>query len=238
MKERPILFSAPMVRALLAGMKTQTRRMIKPQPPDDRRFKPVLATDDEGIELYCGWAGMIPIRSPYGKVGDQLWVREAWRIGAWDEDDGSVAIDYMASAPTRTSYITIPESADPNGEMFERYWMQSSDDAEHAGLRTDEDGKYQWQPGESPCRIRPSIFMPRWASRIQLEITGVRIERLQNISERDSMDEGITGEELFRAQGYAPLAYQRLWESINGVVSWEANPWVWAIEFKVIGRVK
>jgi hypothetical protein len=79
---------------------------------------------------------------------------------------------------------------------------------------------------------RSYMFMPRWASRITIQLTEVRIERLQDISAEDAMAEGITGEELFRAQGYAPLAYRRLWESINGRGSWDANPWVWVLTGK------
>ena len=83
-------------------------------------------------------------------------------------------------------------------------------------------------------KLRPSIHMPRWASRIDLEVIGVRVERLQDISEADAMAGGITGKDLFRAHGYAPDAYRKLWESINGAGSWDANPWVWVVEFKRI----
>ena len=81
---------------------------------------------------------------------------------------------------------------------------------------------------------KPSIFCKRAHSRILLEIVSVRVERLQDISHAASMAEGITGEELFCAQGYAPKAYRKLWESINGAGSWDVNPWVWCIEFKVM----
>lgn len=211
MKERPILFSAPMVRALLDGTKTQTRRIVKPQP-----------VFEDGGSTVIDWC-------PYGQPGDRLWVRETWRIGAWNEDGGEIAVDYMADNRSRREGLQVPEADD-----FEKYWLQCCDDCNKAGVKTDEDGKYHWEPGQSPCRVRPSIFMPRWASRITLEIIGVAAARLQDVGQQDSMEEGITGEELFLAQGYAPMAYKKLWESINGEGSWNLNPWVWVIEFKVV----
>lgn len=262
MKERPILFSAPMVRALLAGTKTQTRRIMKPQPVSNHRgqFNFSTFTDDEGIETYWQnyplWG---PVRSPYGQPGDRLWVRESWRIGAWNENDGSVALDYMADNASPRGWITIPEHADPDGEIFRNLWIQSSNDAENAGVKCDEAGQYRWQPGESPCRRRPSIHMPRWASRILLEITAVRVERLQDISGSDAAAEGVRvpcdeqGRPLLRLTGriapskfctkrppdwdandYLRFEYAELWETINGTGSWDANPFVWVIEFKQI----
>ncbi len=199
MVERPVLFSGPMVRALLAGTKTQTRRVFKtrnggvwPNPNDLPGMQQVLRT--------C----------PYGKPGDRLWVRETWmecgltRLGlmqaAFYAADGQTYCDTTASPPTV------------------RKW-------------------------------KPSIHMPRWASRITLEITSVRVERLQNISEADAVAEGV-----FRKVGNTPIGdmvetatdgqliyvdpsqareeYRRLWEQINGPGSWAENPWVWVIQFK------
>jgi len=183
MKERPILFSGPMVRAILEGRKTQTRRVVKPQPGCDPR-------DDEHLDMG---------RCPYGQPGDRLWVREAWHT---DERDLEYARakheDAMSDSP-------IYYRADPEND--------------NAG-----------------CTWRPSIHMPRWASRITLEITRVRVERLQEISEKDAIAEGADpylhpvhpGREGLRHVD----GFRSLWESINGPGSWDANPWVWVIEFK------
>ena len=206
MKERPILFSGPMVRALLDGSKTQTRRAMKPQPTEfvggpgvtlqDGSPAPLIPLDDSvepyGREIAC----------PYGKLGDRLWVRETWH-------------DASSSLHSCALY---------RADGIDLHWDK-------------------WAP---------SIHMPRWASRITLEITSVRVERLQDISEADALAEGIVecpipaDDEGPRRIGYmvgpddgksglsvTPIqAYRDLWESINGPESWAANPWVWAIEFR------
>lgn len=202
MTERPILFSGAMVRALLAGTKTQTRRVVKMKKHHQ------IEQRDDGTNwpwMYDGerdddsW-----MRCPYGQPGDQLWVREAWRA--------VMEADHLP-----------PRDLSP----AHRVWYEA--DAPH-------------QPGFG--KLRPSMFMPRWASRITLEITSVRVERLQSISEADAMAEGVTAlpcGDMWTAGGMydGPLhdanpcgAYRRLWDSINGPDSWEANPWVWAVEFK------
>ena len=222
MKERPIIFSAPMVMAILSGAKTQTRRIVKNAH--------MMTVDGE----------LVPIAAlcPYGQPGDRLVVREKWRIGAWDEDRGAVAIDYFDGP--RRDWIEVPDPT-LDGELFNRLWQQSTDDARAAGLTPDDDGRYRWAPGESPCRWRQSINMPRWASRITLEITDVRVERLQDISEADAVAEGfkpIRPELLLdgliaRLGRSAVEEFRLVWESINGPGSWDANPWVWVIEFKM-----
>jgi hypothetical protein len=196
MKERPILFSAPMVRAILDGSKTQTRRAAKPQPlwiaEPSIPFKTPDA-DPKGI-IHC----------PHGQPGDQLWVREAWRT------------------------VTEADSLPPRDlTAAHRIWFEA--DAPH-------------QPGFG--KLRPSMFMPRWASRITLEITGVRVERLQDISEADAQAEGVTptpwpddsSRHIDWPLGPFRNSFYLLWESINGPGSWEANPWVWVIEFKQIAK--
>ncbi|WP_341929711.1 hypothetical protein [Methyloversatilis discipulorum] len=215
MKETPILFSAPMVRAILAGTKTQTRRVVKPQPLGD---KPRSAWFEPGV---MGWAPPeIPsqawhrVRCPYGQPGDRLWVREAFSgPHCMDATDECVAVQ-----PSKW------------GEGS-RIWYWADGNPTHG----------DW------TRPRPSIHMPRWASRILLEVTAVRVERLQDISEADAMAEGA--ECLFSPTCSAadrelldiPLmedaspfrnGYALLWESINGAGSWKANPWVWVVEFK------
>lgn len=206
MKERPILFSAPMVQAILAGNKTQTRRVAK---------HPLLETLSYIVNIGDGWfgdeEGDVQVRCPYGKVGDQLWVRETWQGPLLDEDqreqfrhDGSDA-------------FKKPE--------FCAYRATDTLDA------IDDDGnELGW---------RPSIHMPRWASRIQLEITNVRVERLKDITAEDALAEGVAhcAHLSDHWNEYAPdEQFSMLWSAINGMESWHANPWVWVIEFKRIER--
>ena len=214
MKERPILFSAPMVRAILAGTKTQTRRILKPQPEAGANFFSVdvalnMAGEPSGLAAWfldSNEGGLPPVFCPYGQPGDRLWVRETW---LHIDDDG----DKFDGMGTQTYY----RASSMNPERDDAYMKER-------GLR--------W---------RPPIHMPRWASRITLEIVGVRVERLQDISEADAMAEGVALHDdgkftdYTSPTGYAGNAvssYRSLWSSINGPGSWEANPWVWCIEFR------
>jgi hypothetical protein len=191
MTERPILFSAPMVRALLAGTKTQTRRVVKPQPlwiaEPSIPFK-TLDADPKGI-----------IRCPHGQPGDRLWVKETHWV---DDEDGSVL------------YAANPDD-----------WDLVEQNKHETGA-----SRYNW---------KPSIFMPRKHSRITLEITGVRVERLQACNEVDAISEGAPWAACGAPQeGSHKAGFAQLWESINGPGSWEANPWVWVIEFKNLENQK
>lgn len=209
MKERPIIFSGAMVRALLDGTKTQTRRVIK------LRHSWSIEERDDGspwpwhLDYVTGgeWDGWAPC--PYGRPGDRLWVRETWRHTADSLEDARAITDDVASGTAvdyRATYIE-----DCMRELnFSRKDAETSDRFE------------SW---------RPSIYMPRWASRILLEITEVRVQRLQDISEDDAQAEGITNAECLECDGWRN-AYSRLWESINGAGSWAANPWVWALTFR------
>ena len=245
-KDRPILFSAPMVRALLASTKTQTRRIVKPQPPADKQRS---AWYEPGI---MGWAQEeVPaqhwhrVRSPYGQPGDRLWVREAW--GYFDPDCSGENQDDDEGPGMHDSPDLMEE-----GNPLRNFWRRRV-----AYRATWEEPKYGIGP-DKPARWRPSIHMPRWASRITLEVTDVRVERLQDISEADAQAEGIerlpapviggwSGLNRFTLKGMgagacaglvswnAPTAtelYQRLWTEINGPESWDANPWVWAVSFR------
>lgn len=194
MTERPILFSADMVNAILAGKKAQTRRVINPQPQP---------YDGEGVpsRFYTGWEwpcaktkSMIDMRDapslgPFGGV-DRLWVRETWRLG---ESSGDIA-------------------------------GASREDSVHYRADQDECAGGPW---------KPSIFMPRWASRITLKVTGVRVERLQGISEEDAKAEGVdAGAHTMET---ARQRFQALWNRINGKrpgCDWASNPWVWVVEFE------
>ena len=207
MTERPIIFSAPMVNAIIAGTKTQTRRMVKP-PPDSRCHEAFIGADG-------GWyfsrivgrsqkfappaaapkpttVSMLHLHCPYGVPGDRLWVRETW---------------------------AVPHQADhlpPRLALPYQFCVHYAASEERGGLL--------W---------RPSIHMPRWASRILLEITAVRVERLQEISEADAIAEGAPWRACGAPQEGSHVAgLGALWESINGPGSWDANPWVWVIEIR------
>jgi hypothetical protein len=215
MRERPISFSGPMVRALLAGAKTQTRRELKKLA----RFGAVTefqASDTKGYQWQFRdkrllWNDLtreqLLAACPYGVVGDQLWVREATLKV---EDRGWVGPVYVESDAGRHALEWgYGESDDP--DFIEPYELKT----------------------------RPPMFMPRRYSRITLELTGVRVERLQAISVADCIAEG--------AQPLPPdplcsqvcpedyvAGYRAIWEQINGPGSWDANPWVWALSFRVI----
>lgn len=189
MKERPILFSAPMVRAILAGNKTQTRRVVK----DVGLY--AIEPSIHGHETSRRELAALASRCPYGQPGDRLWVRETF-CPDWSD---------------KPIYKADGGSAMSAGYAKEPRW-------------------------------RPSIHMPRCASRLTLEITGIRVERLQDISEADARAEGArcadeaTGREvLFPSSsncGSYRLHYRDIWDQINGPGSWEANPWVWVVEFR------
>ncbi len=203
MRDRPILFSAPMVRAILDGSKAQTRRVGKPvRHPDLGNMYDVgaLVLEHEPqhvIERAC----------PYGKPGDRLWVRETCR--AEELPDWTDGVRYLAD----DGFVPIE-----NTEEAAEQWVKL--------------GCYGMKfSGSTECRVVPSIHMPRWASRLLLEITAVRVERLQDISRGDAMEEGCPFKNI--ANGDDPRAWYRdLWGQINGPGSWDANPWVWVVAFK------
>ncbi|MEQ9832144.1 hypothetical protein [Pectobacterium versatile] len=241
MKERGIIFNSDMVRATLSGEKTQTRRIMKVQPPkaenfpgssfglcravhpDSKMFSlnqydrlPKHPTDWDldgsvGVARDAGFP--MTYRCPFGQSGDRLWVRETFN-GFWLDDDVIQEIkDGISKASEFCDYrVDYPDSSQPMGG-----WT-------------------------------PSIHMPRWASRITLEITGVRVERLNDISEEDCWAEGIDAVDgrfdnaeiidMARKTGCciddAKPMFALLWQSIYGEESWQANPWCWTITFKRI----
>ena len=207
---RPILFSASMVRALLADTKSQTRRIVKPRPTGEPR---PLSEWSAGLAHAChdhspdpdklhahserlrgrifpftsDSGGLYSPSCPYGRPSDLLWVRETHYVWSAGYKDGRGRhISYRASEP------------------------------------------------DAPCTWTPSIHMPRWASRLTLRITDVRIERLQDISDEDAEAEGWPGpdENNSIASAYPIAWYSQLWESINGADSWASNPWVWVVSFE------
>lgn len=193
MKERPILFKGDMVRAILEGRKTQTRRVVKAF----KHLVPALGAELDCIKDVDGAPSRLDMAPdnweccPYGQPGDRLWVRESFA----DESGGT-----RKFCGNHIYYRADAEGVDLQGG----FWT-------------------------------PSIYMPRWASRITLEVTGVRVERLQDISEEDAVDEGVSPRD-WRGDNMSPdrarKAFRRLWESINGPGSWDANPWVWMVEFQ------
>jgi len=213
MKARPILFSPPMVRALLDGRKTQTRRPIKPQS---------LIGNDGSLDV----SGMTPsmVRKvnhdlpehfgakyfcPFGKVGDLLWVRETfWNYGAFDSYYGFIRSKRVAYCASDSEPI--------DGLTLYREWRKT-----------------------------PSIHMPRWASRLTLRITDIRVERVAQIADNDAVSEGLQrGYEGFHVEDgkffnvRPAFAFRNLWDSINEKLGfgWNANPWVWVLDFEVIHK--
>ncbi|KAI93529.1 hypothetical protein T281_16090 [Rhodomicrobium udaipurense JA643] len=220
-KERPILFSAPMVRAILEGRKTQTRRIVKRQPAGAESVSQTLASDvaPDKVGAWEFWAGKPqtplsdPVFCPYGRPGDRLWVRETWADAS--SENGPVVL-YRAGNDRR--YL-VDESYPVDYDRFpiksRDAWSRWAADVEGGS------GGY-----------RPSIHMPRWASRISLEITDIRVERLQDINEEDARAEGVAPWRRPVAQS-APhfAAFADLWRGLNGPDSWAANPWVWVVAF-------
>lgn len=208
---KPILFNDEMVRAILDGRKTQTRRVVTPQPERlfDGTWRHPACGNKPQRDAYLGET--IKWKFPFGRFGDRLWVRESWGVVESRFAPRGCTIRYRAD--------------DATGEV-----------AGESGLKyAGKDMSFRW---------RPSIHMPRWASRITLEITDVRVQRLQDISEEDALAEGI------RRRAYqdincdwwgddeASLAggFGALWDSIaKPGAKWDDDPWVWAISFQRVG---
>lgn len=193
MKERPILFSAPMVRALLKDRKTQTRRIVKLNAAGRTQYGGRnWHLDDPNAVLAC----------PYGQPGDRLWVRETFDP-IYPQDTA-----YNNGEPIEYDYAATYEHGHRLGD--------------HIGI------KKVW---------KPSIFMPRRASRIMIEITEVKVERLQEITPTDAIAEGVEGKgknkDVVPDDGWR-MGYRNVWESINGHGSWDSNPFVWVVSFQKI----
>lgn len=235
-RERPILFSGPMVRALLDGRKTQTRRAIKPQPAAEGYYS-INGAGTHALHLSGAGADMLFIRPtprsrdhrlpcPYGAPGDRLWVKETWGLSAYFDD---------------TDWLRGSVKGRSQDDIIESWRLHFAAD-------------YEGSASSEYPYWRPSIHMPRWASRLTLEVTQVRVERLQDISEEDAIAEGVeqadTGPLRWvryrnymserEAQGIATSfaspreSFFSLWESIHGTESWAANPWVWVVSFRVV----
>lgn len=227
-----MIFNGEMVRAILDGRKTQTRRIMKTQPSDG--FHPTNNGYDLDLNAHWYTPGVVdkngylqPAKKdvfgvadenegyacPFGAVGDRIWVREAFQ-------------GPLVSEELLEEYRAYPEKFE-NPEYCE-YAADGGPRPEYCDL--DDNLRHGW---------RPSIHMPRWASRITLEITGVRVERLRDLSEDDAKSEGITPSSGGVLPGWEyRINFRDLWMSIYGADNWEANPWVWVIEFKVVPNVQ
>lgn len=211
-RERPIIFNAEMVRAILKGRKTQTRRIMKPQPEACPRgghwwpsnvFRTMLHVEEELQNGKGGWLCLAGDACPFGAVGDQLWVRESFFEHGHYEGGGYDPEDSLFVSDKKVLYPADGVKRPPQ-RWREDFW-----------------------------RSRPSIHMPRWASRITLEITGVRVERLASISSDDARAEGYPAERAADGGNIDPwLWFRDLWDGIYPEQSFKANPWVWVIEFK------
>ncbi|MEN7531925.1 hypothetical protein, partial [Cupriavidus sp. DL-D2] len=239
MKERPILFSGAMVRAILDGRKTQTRRICKPaekaalsfvtaiQDPSDYGQRPLeipgsgwFGDEDGDVQFYC----------PYGRPGDRLWVRETYyAFGRW--------VTRYSAKKRRDEWHFIDMTLE-----CDRAYQYAADEPD-VPLAKDRGSVL---PG---WWLRPAIFMPRAAARVVPDVMGSRVERLNDCSEEDAIAEGIAPHysgwwpyrtAFYESDGVTPAnfhrdpreSYRSLWDSINGAGAWAANPWVWVVEFR------
>lgn len=218
MKERPIIFNDEMVRAILSGTKTMTRRPVKGVMPDNGLWLKKPTKTRSGITTHVMDAPKHGL-CPFGSIGDRIWVREAfstlgnedgcpidWNDHLVKEGGQDAARIYRASCeqkPWNYGLWSIPDDA---------FWKPHTDDMQYEGSWT------------------PSIHMPRWASRITLEITDVRVERLQDITEEDARAEGVTlsNPKILSHRD----EFRQLWGDIYGCDGWRSNPWVWVIAFR------
>lgn len=226
MNFHPILFSTTMVQAILEGRKTMTRRIIKPQPTSGESWQSVLANNPHDHNWRDAFTNS-KIKCPYGQLGDILWVRETWA-------------PFLRDTETEPGYQELIKFAADGAEFPFKHLKDFSEQGWHN---------------------RPSIHMPKAACRIFLKIKSIKVERLQNISVGDAVDEGIEfwnvdsdrfrGGELvadfknymwrddekyedyfFPAYANAIDSFKSLWQKINGIESWQANPWLWVVEFE------
>ena len=218
MKERPIIFSNEMVQAILDGRKTQTRRVVKEQP-NRVRYNNIVYKGKYGWEDEHGRR----LLNLYGEPGDRLWVREKWRIVGWGGET------YQIQYSDGTILEEPGDSSEYDEDAYMKLFEQCDKECTDAGLELDDDDYYIFKDGVIPTRWRSPIHMPRWASRITLEITDFWAQRVQEISFYELQQEGMQGE-LTKAV----KEYIRLWDSLNEKrgYPWSSNPWAWVIEFE------
>ncbi len=242
MEIKPILFNTEMVRAILDGRKSCTRRIVKPQWEECSHCKYVhneYIYDKLAENVYCAKCGypLVPERRAPYQPGDILYVRETWRVGAWDIFNQMIAFDYKDGTCGELTYIH-------DRELFERLVNQSRNDARQA--KCEYNGvDFVWEKGKSPCRWHPSIHMPKEAVRIWLNVTDVRVERLQDITEAGAEAEGaVNNIGMIHAPDneydHIHTAKEHFIEIWNSTIKkadldrygWDASPWVWVIEFE------
>ena len=223
-KEHPILLSGPLVRAILDGRKTQTRRLIRSrQPKPGFAWRKCLCGEIDPTDRPCLTCSVrYGLEEPKYKVGDRLWVRESWMPGydhrSVDQGDDKSICEVIYRGAGDTNVSEFRPAPDDIAEEWSRNYSEDGDD---------------------DPRWRPSIHMPRWASRLSLEVTEVRVQRIQEITEEDARAEGVHEHPLGRAaldaRGTHKGAFLAVWEAINGARpggSIAANPWAWAVSFK------
>lgn len=249
-KERPILFNAPMIRALLDGRKTVTRRPLQVSknavPAGNLLGVGEITSGHSKVGKFGAFfdrpnekLGTVTefFSSPYGKPGDRLWVRESWQdVHPVQVADGRYSQAGRAGipGPPGVTYRTIYRADGPYPVVYHSHaqpYRCLQPDPEHGSTWEAESGYTGWTP---------SIHMPRWASRILLEVTDVRVERLQSITPDQAVAEGVDGEICRQHLETSPVRHQcreaeilgfaGLWNSTGG--DWDANPWVWVVEFR------
>lgn len=226
--ERPILFSGDMVRAILEGRKTQTRRICKDQTAKSYKWVENCGLYPKSDKTYTDWAKdcglsfLLPTRCPYGKVGDSLWVRETFRYAIFGLGCGGKAAGVEYKIDGRIKFLA-------KAQKYARQKNNKDKMRQHA-------------------RWRSSRFMPKWAARIWLEITGIGVERVQEITDRDACMEGVDRkllpydaadpEKAYLYDGTTIKLFRELWDFLNAKrgFGWESNPWVWVIEFKKVNK--
>lgn len=234
---KPILFNTDMVKAILDGRKSVTRRICKDaneytvpdmsfHDADKRTYAVHNYADKEHTDKLSIVERICPICP-----GDHMYVRETWRIGAWNLDKQSIAVDY-ATGDCRREWVPVIEK-----DRFVKYVIQSEEDTVDAGL-----AEPTWKVGEAPTRWRPSIHMPKEAARIFLRVTDVRVERLHAMTLDDFLAEGVViRPEAFNdpenAYWQARNIFSNIWDSTipkkdRDKYGWDASPWVWVIQFE------
>lgn len=242
---KPILFNTEMVRAILDGRKTCTRRLVRFLPGENPQWTGYIR---DGLMLYNGRNEPCITKAPH-QPGDILYVRETWRVGAWDIFNQMIAFDYKDGTCGELTYIH-------DRELFDRLVNQSRNDARQAKCEYN-GADFVWEKGKSPCRWRPSIHMPKEAARIWLKVTDVMVERLQEMKPVDVIKEGAypdcwdclntygeSGsqccygtEEQCSQCDEVMMEWEKLWTSTIkksdlDCYGWDANPYVWVIEFE------
>lgn len=247
---KPILFSTPMVQALLERRKRQTRRTNGLAGLENHELaRLVWGGDGKQYAIFIKDGIEKTVKFPYA-VGDILYVRETTKVGAWNDEDHKMAFDYRASPELKkTPWVEFEDI-----ERFNDLHLKVIEELAKLNIEPiiDEENErfyYKWEPGSSPLKWKPSLFMPKEAARIFPKITNIRIERLQDISEVDAIAEGIKPLDYWRDRHYPGhyfnylndgrgpqtprFSFFTLWESINGQESLASNPWVWVYDFEV-----